>query len=83
MVVFMGDQQPNRKSRRERFVHVAGRRTRQILKDLNLLGNCGNRSAYDYADADVEKIFSTIQRELDNARARFKTKKEEVQFSLE
>lgn len=72
-----------RKSRRERFVQVAGRRTRQVLRDLRLLGNCGNRSGYEYGDRDVDKIFSAIERDLALARSRFKTEKREIDFTLE
>ncbi len=55
-----------------------------MLRDLRRLGNCGNRAAYDYADKDVEKIFTAIERELEAVKARFRTaEKEEVEFSLE
>ena len=77
------DLSPPRKTRRERFLEVAQRRTKALLRDLRLLGNCGNRSAYEYTDAEVEKIFSAIQQELDLARSRFRTaEKKEVDFSL-
>jgi len=74
-----------RKTRRERFVQVASRRTRQLLRDIQRLGNCANRSAYEYSDADVVKVFSTIDEELKTARARFqrKTERKEVEFSIE
>jgi hypothetical protein len=62
-----------RKTRRERFLQVAPRRTKAVLRDLRLLGNCGNRSAYEYNDAEIEKIFAAVQRELELARARFRT----------
>jgi len=78
-----GDQSPQRKTRRERFLEVAQRRTKALLRDLRLLGNCGNRSAYEYTDEEVEKIFSAIQRELDLARSRFRTEQtKEIDFSL-
>ena len=78
------DQAPPRKTRRERFLEIAQRRTKQVMRDLRLLGNCGNRSAYEYTDAEVEKIFAAIQRELDLARSRFRTeeRRQEIDFSL-
>lgn len=74
-----------RKTKRGRFLDVAQRRTRRVLRELRLLGNCGNTAAYEYADRDVEKIFSAVTRELELARSRFKTgdKKKEDAFSLD
>lgn len=74
----------SRKTRRERFLEVAARRTRTILDDLRKLGNCGNRSAYEYSDADVEKIFGAIEQELTAARLRFRTEEaKRIDFSLD
>lgn len=73
-----------KKTRRDRFLEIAQRRTRQVIRDLRLLGNCGNRSAYEYTDAEVEKVFAAIQRELELAKSRFKTEeKREIDFRLE
>jgi hypothetical protein len=75
---------PVRKTRRERFVEVGTRRTKMVLKDIRRLANCANRSAYQYDEADVQKIFGAIERELQAARDRFNTKEErkEIDFSL-
>lgn len=72
---------PIRKSRRERFLAVAERRTREILHKIRLLGNCSNRSAYEYQDHEVEQIFLAIERELETARSRFAGRKE-IEFRL-
>ena len=72
----------DRAEQRERFVKVAERRTKQILKLLRLLGNCSNRSAYEFKPKEVEKIFDRIQLELDMSRARFQDRRE-IEFSLE
>lgn len=78
------DQTPTGKVRRDRFVRVASRRTRKLLEDIQRLGNCANRSAYDYTEADVSKIFSAIEREVEKARARFgKNERKEVAFSID
>jgi hypothetical protein len=82
----VADEQPTRrKSRRDRFVEIASRRTRQVIKHIRLLGNCANRSAYEYSDSDVAKIFDTIERELHDIRTRFKpgNRRKEVEFSIE
>lgn len=72
-----------RKTRRARFLEVAQRRTNRVLRDLRLVGNCGNRSAYEYTEAEVERIFAAIQREVELARSRFRTEgQRQVDFSL-
>lgn len=55
----------------DRFQRVAEMRTNKIINMIRLLGNCSNRSAYDYADEDVKKIFSAIETELRSAKSRF------------
>ena len=68
--------------RRDRFLRVAERRTREILHKLRLLGNCSNKSAYSYTEEEVEQIFTAIQDQLDAARARFEPSKREIEFRL-
>ena len=61
----------NTESKSERFVRIAEARTNKIIDMIRLLGNCSNKSNYDYTDADVQKIFSTIEKELKNAKMKF------------
>lgn len=58
-------------AKRDNFVRLAEKRVNRALKDIHLIGNLSNRSAYSFTDEDVKKIFSTLQRELDVAKARF------------
>jgi hypothetical protein len=58
-------------TRAERFRRIAANRTNQIIKKLSLLGNCSNKSSYEYTEEEVSKIFSAIDKELRQARARF------------
>jgi hypothetical protein len=76
---------PNAQKRRDRFVKVASRRTRRILEDVRLLGNCSNRAAYHYTADDIQKIFGAIDQELSNARSRFEPREDKrgAEFSLE
>jgi len=57
--------------RRAKFVELAEARVNKALKDMQLIGNLSNRAAYDFAEADVKKIFGALQKALDNAKARF------------
>ena len=61
----------NVEAKRRKFVELAEARVNKALKDLQLIGNLSNRSAYDFEDADVRKIFSTLQKALDTAKGRF------------
>ena len=59
------------RDKRAKFVELAEARVNKTLKDLQLIGNLSNRSAYDFSEADVRKIFGSLQRALDGAKARF------------
>jgi hypothetical protein len=71
---------PN-ESKQEKFKRLANQRGNRVLKDLELLGNLGNRNNYDYSIADVRKMFSAIEDELRRAKIRFEVnKKREIKF---
>lgn len=57
--------------KRQKFVELAEARVNKTLKDLQLIGNLSNRSAYEFSDADVRKIFSVLQKALESAKGRF------------
>jgi short-subunit dehydrogenase len=58
-------------SKEARFIRVAEARTNKIINMVQLLGNCANRSTYEYTKEDVQKIFNAIQEELRQAKAKF------------
>ena len=51
-------------TKREKFVRLAEARTNKIIDMVRLLGNCANKANYDYTEADVQKIFNAIEKEL-------------------
>lgn len=57
--------------RREKFVRLAEQRVNRALREIRLIGNLSNRSAYESTEDDVKKIFRALQKELDVARGRF------------
>ena len=61
----------SKESRREKFVRIAEARTNKIINMIQLLGNCSNLSQYEYTQKDVDKIFRTIQMELEESKKRF------------
>ena len=61
----------NEETKREKIVRIAEARTNKIINMIQLLGNCSNQSLYEYSQKDVNKIFNTIQTELDEAKKRY------------
>lgn len=74
-----------KETKRERFVRLAEARTNKIIDMLKLLGNCASKANYEYTDEDVRKIFTAIEREMKNARAKFNgsDNQKEERFSLD
>ena len=58
---------------REKFVRLTEARVNNLIKTIRLVGNLSNRSNYSYTNKDVDKIFRSIEKELREARARFRT----------
>ena len=61
------------KDKRRKFVELAEARVNRAIRQIRLIGNLANRSAYDYGDKDIAKMFRVLQKELDGAKARFAT----------
>ena len=57
--------------KRETFVRLAEARVNKALKDFELIGNLCNRSAYEYTEEDIGKMFKTLQDSLAKAKQRF------------
>ena len=59
--------------------------TNTIIDMLKLLGNGSSKANYEYSDEDVRKIFTAIERETKNARAKFNgsDNQKEERFTLE
>lgn len=69
-------------TRHERFQRIAEKRTNRIIDQIRLLGNCSNRSNYEYDEEEVRKIFSAIESELKTQRARFHATSKAGRFTL-
>ncbi len=68
--------------KRKRFERLAVYRTNEVLKRLKVLGNCSNRSAYDYEESDINKIFFEIDRKTKETKAKFHYPKKRGDFKL-
>lgn len=58
-------------NKRERFKRLAVYRTNEVLKRLKVLGNCANRSAYEYSEDEINKIFTELEKVSRSVRAKF------------
>jgi len=79
--------EPARKSarnKRQKFEEIAVRRVNRVIKEIRLIGNLSNRSAYEFNEEDIRKITKALQRELEVMRSRFEGpgKGSEPDFSL-
>lgn len=72
------------RDRRAKFVELANKRVNRAIKDMRLIGNLSNASAYEYCDDDVRKILRALQHELEVVKSRFADHRsgEESEFSL-
>ena len=50
----------NMEDRQKRFKRIAEKRTNEIIRRIQLLGNCSNKSSYDYSEQEVNKIINAI-----------------------
>ena len=74
-----------KETKRDRFVRLAEARTNKIIDMMKLLGNCSSTANYEYTEEDVKKIFSAIEHELKNTKAKFNgtDSPKEERFTLE
>jgi hypothetical protein len=70
--------------KRAKFVELAQNRTKNALKAIRVIGKLGNKNAYEFSDADVNKIAKALSREIDLMKARMSStgSKESVEFNL-
>lgn len=66
-----------KESRHDRFKRLASKRTNDILEKIRILGNCYNKSSYEYTEEEVNKIFSEIEKQLKLTKAKFLAGKRE------
>ena len=67
----------NNETPEERFKRIATVRTNAVLDRLRILGNLSNRQMYSYSEEDINRIFSAINKQLREVRAKFNSRKEE------
>lgn len=74
----------SQQEKRKKFVQLAENRTINAIRAIRVIGKLGNRSHYEYNEADVKKIVSALTKEIDALKARMTDKagKASVEFKL-
>jgi len=70
--------------KRQKFVELAQSRTKNALKAIRVIAKLGNKNAYEYTEADVKKIASALNREVEALKARMSQNggKDVIDFEL-
>ena len=73
-----------RSAKRQKFIQLAERRTKNAIKAIRVIGKLSNKNAYEYSEADVNKIAKALIREIELMKARMSSMggKETVEFAL-
>jgi hypothetical protein len=58
------------RDKRAKFVQLANQRVNRAIEQLRLVGNLGNKTAYEYTEEDARKIMKALQRACDSTKAR-------------
>ncbi|WP_051462616.1 hypothetical protein [Bradyrhizobium sp. URHA0013] len=80
----LGKKGKGKAEKREKFVELAQSRTVNAIKAIRVIAKLGNKSAYEYSEADVKKIAAALTREIDALKARMLQTgaKDSVDFTL-
>ena len=68
--------------KKENFKRIAENRVSKIIDLISKLHNLSNTSFYEYTDEQIDKIFDSIQKELDKQKAEFKKSKDKKRIEL-
>lgn len=74
----------SKNAKREKFVQLAERRTKNAIKAIRVIAKLGNRNAYEFTEGDVNKIAKALSREIETMKARMSStgSKETIDFAL-
>lgn len=66
------------------FLRLAKPRTQKVVNSLKILGNCSNKSSYDYSHLEIIKMFDYIKKALEETENKFlaKTKEQKELFEF-
>lgn len=59
------------RDKRAKFIELANQRVSKALEQIRLVGNLANRATYEFSEDDAKKIIKTLQKAVNNTKARF------------
>jgi hypothetical protein len=70
--------------KRAKFTQLAERRTVNAMKAIRVIGKLGNRSHYEYDEADIRKIAAALTKEIEVLKSRMLATggRESLEFKL-
>ena len=71
-------------TKRDKFVRLAERRTKNAMRAIRIIGKLGNPHAYEYDEGDVRKIAKALTDEIETMKNRMNSIKpsDGVEFKL-
>jgi hypothetical protein len=61
-------------SKADKFKRLAESRVMNVMKKLDVLGNCHKRATYEYSEDDIGKVFGALREKVDQVESLFKSK---------
>ena len=68
--------------KQSRFVDLAGARTTNVLKRMDVLQQCFDKNTYDYSDEQVSKIFTALESKIADLRSASERGTSSTQFTF-
>jgi hypothetical protein len=72
-------------TKHEKFIRLAEGRANRAIDSIRSLAKLANKNHYDFTEAEVRAIFSTLKQELEDARTVYQailTKEDKNRFKL-
>lgn len=67
----IGKKTKENETKREKFVRLVENRMNNTLKQIELLSNLSNKSAYEYNQSDVDKILKALKHAISDLEKSF------------
>lgn len=73
---------PEGETKADRFKRLATSRVKKVLTAMDILSNCSSRTTYEYTPEQVEKLFSYLDKGIEDLRLAFGTVKAKEKNSV-
>ena len=74
-IVMPATHSPKKESKEEKFLRLSKGRIDKIEEAIDNLENLSDRYSYSYTDTQIDKMFSYLEKKLQEAKDKFKNKK--------